>query len=178
MNFLEKYGFSEDGIAWVVLGDTYKIKDTLKAEGAKWCNELGWHFSHKNNRSCIKIYVWEVADRNFDNSWTWKPDGKEIAFDKKIHAESEGMEYVGNVGETFNNVVVLKSKRLWGSCFGYQYTYVFNTDDGDEIVWTTSKSFDFEEGKKVRLIGRIKEHKEYHGKKQTYLTRCKMTKER
>lgn len=46
--FLEREGFSKDGKTYIVLGDTYAIREDLKAAGAKFSYNLGWHFPEPN----------------------------------------------------------------------------------------------------------------------------------
>ena len=48
--FFEKSGFNADGKTYVVIGDTYAIKDVLKAAGATWCDNIGWHFAAQNSK--------------------------------------------------------------------------------------------------------------------------------
>ena len=59
---------------------------------------------------------------------------------------------------------------------------IFVDDDGNVYVWKTSKDMgycvngywqEFEKGSRLTLTGKIKDHKEYKGVKQTMLTRCK-----
>lgn len=40
--FFKRNGFAEDGTGYVFTGDTYAVKDDLKAGGARWNNWLGW----------------------------------------------------------------------------------------------------------------------------------------
>lgn len=46
--FFEREGFSKDGKTYIVLGDTYAIREDLKAAGAKFSYNLGWHFPEPN----------------------------------------------------------------------------------------------------------------------------------
>lgn len=62
---LKDNGFNEDGFMWIVLGDTYSIKEELKAAGAKFDGVFLWHFDHEDNRyPCVKISIEDVAEKN------------------------------------------------------------------------------------------------------------------
>ena len=66
--------------------------------------------------------------------------------------------------------------------YGTMNVYTFVDDDGNVYVWKTSKDMGYcvngywqvsEKGSRLTLTGKIKDHKEYKGVKQTMLTRCK-----
>ena len=40
-------GFNENGEMWIALGDTFTIKEELKAAGAKFDYVFFWHFDHE-----------------------------------------------------------------------------------------------------------------------------------
>jgi hypothetical protein len=48
-------------------------------------------------------------------------------------------------------------------------------EQGNVLVWKTSKSLNIEEGEKFTIIGTVKEFNTYDGTKQTILTRCKIS---
>lgn len=87
--------------------------------------------------------------------------------------------YIGEVGEKIDiEVSYLKFNSFdsfYGSSYKRTYLYMFLDDSSNCIVWRTGKEEDFKVGDKVRLVGKIKEHKEYKGLKQTILTRAKYT---
>lgn len=69
--FLRKYNFNEDGKIYVVLGNTYEIKEQLKAEGARYSQEFGWSFN-ENKPNTIEINIDEVANKNDYNEYCLK----------------------------------------------------------------------------------------------------------
>lgn len=87
-------------------------------------------------------------------------------------------EYDGEVGQRITrNVASCKVVTSWTNCYdGYYptttYMYKFVTEDGNILIWKTSKCFDEESVKSIS--GTVKEHNEFRDVKQTVLTRCKV----
>lgn len=95
--------------------------------------------------------------------------------DKKKAAEKvTESRYVGTVGEKWHgNVHDFHPIASWDNGFGGTiYLYSFKDDEGNEMVWKASKGVDT--ANVSILTGTVKEHKEYRGKAQTVLTRCKV----
>jgi hypothetical protein len=71
-----------------------------------------------------------------------------------------------------------KSEPIEGE-YGSANLYKFGTGPSfkDKLIWFTGSDFDWwVEGKIVRIVGRVTEHSEYQGEKQTKLTRVKLAK--
>ena len=109
-----------------------------------------------------------------------------LAYEKemeKIMKENKNIEiskssnYVGNVGEKLDiEVDFLKTNKFesfYGTSFKLTYLHTFMDKYGNMIVWRTGKEESFEIGKSYILSGKIKEHKEYKGIKQTVILRAK-----
>lgn len=63
--FFKRNAFSEDGVTYIYTGDTYAIKDDLKAHGAKFDNWYHWRSAEPiGNYPCIKATAEELC--NFD----------------------------------------------------------------------------------------------------------------
>lgn len=95
--------------------------------------------------------------------------------DKKKAAETASeSHYVGTVGEKWHgNVHDFHPIASWDNGFGGTiYLYSFKDDEGNEMIWKASKSVNA--ASVSTLTGTVKEHKEYKGKAQTVLTRCKV----
>lgn len=180
--FFEKIGFDEDGRAWVVIGDAYAIKDDLKASGARYSYTVGWHFDRADNGyNCFEISVADIAEKNDLECWQLKCEWEIIEFIKARQAENApktASEYVGNIGETITATVTLTGVHKYQTHFTYygetNYIYTFADDKGNTLVWKTASFQEIEEGKTYEIKGKVKEHSEYKGDKQTVLTRCKI----
>lgn len=180
--FLKKEGFSEDGKAWVVLGNTYEIKDELKASGCKWNNLLGWHFNHEvADYETFMVTVDDVMSIGHDGHYFWKAYSDVVDFiddQKKANAPKTESQYVGEIGETVEMNLTLANVFTYKTHFTYSgetnYIYKFTDAEGNTLIWKTGKPLHIETGNAVTVKGTIKEHSEYNGDKQTVLTRCKV----
>lgn len=99
--------------------------------------------------------------------------------DKKWDEAKRNAEYYGNVGDKIENLKVMCDKLLYTKeyQFGYDYgsaSYVYRLRNGNYwFIWSTSNFM--EEGKEYTINGgKIKEHSEYKGLKQTVISRCKI----
>lgn len=82
-------------------------------------------------------------------------------------------EWFGTIGERVT-VMEPECKLLtsWETDFGVKYLYKFTTDNGWVFTWKTGNYV--ESGKKLKVVGTVKDHTEFRGQKQTELTRCKV----
>jgi len=60
------------------------------------------------------------------------------------------------------------------SVYGVVWFHRFTTKEGNTAVWATGSALQVEQGKEITLDYSVKEHSEYKGQKQTYITRCKV----
>lgn len=180
--FFKKIGFDEKGRAWVVIGKSFDIKDSLKAAGAKYDYSIGWHFDYADNGyNCFEISIADVADKNDNDLWYYKPvDEIEdfISAKQTEHAPKTASEYVGEIGDVITATVTLVAIHEYKTHFSYygetNYIYKFADENGNTLVWKTATWQDVEENKTYNIKGKVKEHGEYKGDKQTTLTRCKI----
>lgn len=183
-NILKKWGFSADGKAYIVLGDTFAIKDELKAAGAKYNDALGWHFAQINGDfNTFEIDISDIAEQDDTGVWQmihWHRALDIIKKAKDERAPKTASEYVGNIGDTLTLSATLSSVSTFETHFTYygetNYIYKFTDENGNSIVWKTASFQKIEEGKTYEIKGKVKEHNEYKGDKQTVLTRCKIIK--
>lgn len=181
--FFKKIGFDEIGRAWVVIGKVYEIKDELKAAGARYDYTIGWHFDRADNGyNCFEISIADVGEKNALECWEFKAASEIIEIIKAKQSENAPKtvsEYVGNIGDTITTTATLAGVHTYETHFTYygetNYIYKFTDESGNTLVWKTAAWQDIEEGKTYSIKGKIKEHGEYMGDKQTVLTRCKIS---
>ena len=98
--WLEKFGFgNEDGtyVLYMVKGNTYSIKDELKALGCKFQPSIGWYSAQPlDGYECQRFTEDQVIDKSQEYSIVWK-DKSEIEAQKEY--EPSASEWVGEVGE-------------------------------------------------------------------------------
>lgn len=128
-----------------------------------------------------KIYV--VTGNTYEIREELREAGAEVqaVLNSKIPTEEDPSQYVGQVGDRLDLVVIFKKRSTydipsyagWGTdTVGIN---VFRDDAGNCFIWkSTSAFFNIAEGSKVRLRGTVKEHSDYKGTKQTILQRCKV----
>ena len=179
--FLKAQGFSEDGKTWVVCGDTYSIKDELKEAGAKFSGLFGWHFAQPTSYTAVEINIDEVACVSAEGDY-WFSDYTAITKlvnERKAEKEPKSpSDYIAQVGDKVDMIVTFESEHSYETHYTYygelHTIYKFKDSDGNVLVWNTSAYLELEEGKQYTLKGKVKEHSEYKGEKQTVLTRCKV----
>ena len=101
----------------------------------------------------------------------------------------ETTNWVGNIGDEIYikiasyRVLFENHYEVAYHTYANSYTYEIIDDKGNTFIWKSSKLMDLiesEEGmihiKPLELKGKIKDHSEYKGTKQTVLTRCKIIK--
>ena len=177
--FLDAFGFSADGYAWLVMGDTYSIKDDLKEAGAKFHSDLGWHFDHEADDDTIKISVDDVTHKGWAGEYLFNDDMADYVADLKTkNAPKSDSEWIGEIGEKVSIKVEFVGCHSYETHFTFygetHNIYKFKDEAGNMLIWNTSSWQDIDEGKTYILTGKIKDHSDYKGEKQTVLTRCKV----
>ena len=195
-DFLKWHGFNENGKAYIVLGDTYAIKDEIKAMGGKFDNIMGWTLPDDTDKfPTAEIDIHNVVDENDNGWWGFKPIDEITAYIEKIKADNTPhneddhiSEYVGNVGEKITVDVSVKGIYSFETHYSYygetSYIYKFEDKNGNIYTWKTAGCLDkkvgnrlvpIQEGEDCTITGTIKDHKEYKGEKETVLTRVKLS---
>ena len=105
------------------------------------------------------------------------------SFKRKKEEEKVVSQFVGNVGDKVNLTVKVVHAGGYSTQFGYTNIWRFTDDNGNVFVWKTQNDIDgmwdykedkWNHNKRYTVVGKIKEHSEYNGEKQTVLTRCKV----
>lgn len=100
-------------------------------------------------------------------------------------------EYIGTVGQKVSAEVTLINEFEYTNHYYHttNYTYIMQDAEGNVLIWKTTSTLLFEyvnekghhrndvirKGDKMMISGKVKEHSEYKGTKQTVLTRCKFS---
>ena len=184
--FLAENGFDvENPLVWLILGDTYAIKDTLKEMGCRFKPELGWYASHP-----IDVPVnYGITSVPFDEVFNWKchikkaliKEGAKEVVDaaKEACMSKSASEYIGEEKERLRDLhVTLVGSRTVESYYGTSILYTFKMGD-NVLTWFCSGAGldeDIENGDTILLTGTVKKHQIYNGVKQTVLNRCKAIK--
>lgn len=184
----QDHGFSSEGKIYVVTGNTYEIREELKAAGAKWFSALrSWGFTEDTDK-------YPTVQISFDECYTvdmetgcvnWNYDtGNEDLIKSKMPKVENSLEssFIGSIGDKLDQVVTFvryfeyerDSYSGWGKEIARIYKFV--DEHGNILIWNTGSWKTLQEGKRYNLKGKIKEHNTYNGENQTILTRCIITK--
>lgn len=193
--FFEKNGFNADGKTYFVLGNTYAIKEELKAQGAKWDNvSRHWHMAVKpEGLKTFEVSVEEMYRADAAGIYDWHNwigfaeihDKGLIHYsdridkaEQELKASESTSEHVGEIGDKLEIVVTYTHTASWENSFGYRasltYLHTFKDEQGNVFTWKTGNCIEADYDTKMKITGTIKEHGDYKGIKQTVLTRCKV----
>ena len=173
-------GFNPEGQTYIVLGDTYAIKDELKEKGAHFNRTLGWHFDAPvEEYPTALITVDDCYEQNIYGEYTGYFDMTTIknvreAYIVDQNQKSSKSEFLGDVGSRLNlNISSHEMVTHWDTEYGRTYLYKFLTPEGNVLTWKTGK-FIKDEDVLECITGTVKAHTEFKGIRQTELTRCKV----
>lgn len=199
--FFEENGFGSDGRVFIVLGNTYPIKEELKEKGARYHEFLGWHFAEPvegypllecnpdtiigetedkdgNTVPATLLRVCYGGELGWQYDWTlyhiWL---KKVRYEY-AHRDVQDAGYFGKVKDRVSITVKCRRVVTYETEYSYygevQQTFVFEDEDGHVFIWRTGTLPNIEEGDKIELIGTVKEHTTYYDTKRTVLTRCRI----
>lgn len=195
---IAKHGYrkSDDGadstryaVKMLLVGDGFPSEEgkAKAAEIVAWLKELG-EIAKKRpgevgniERDCVPLALSGFCKEAHLGRLAYMP----VAFKKDLerrerdaarNADHESAvknsEFVGGIGERLT--VATKKAELvtsWETQFGWTSLYKFVDNDGNVFVWYASREINVADG--MKIVGTVKDHKEYNGVKQTVLTRCK-----
>lgn len=185
--WMEREGFNADGVTYIVLGNTYEMKEELKANGAKYNGLLGWHMADPKNYDVVELKVEQVTQHLWNGRLDYLGDYTEIVeLVKKMKDDAEQelkakrgdhiSQHVGKVGERRDFVCKMVGHFTYETHYSYHgetcHIYKFEDENGDIIVWNTSSWLE-DDKPEYRFKATIKEHSEYNGENQTVITRPK-----
>lgn len=188
--WMAKEGFNEEGITYIVLGNTYEIKEELKARGAKYNGMLGWHMPNAEGYDAVPMNIDKVTYHMYNGRLEYIMYSEIVELVKTLKEKAEQelkakkgehvSEYIGTVGERREFICRLVGHFCYESNFGgYGYwtdntmhIYKFKDENGDIVVWNTATYLD-DDKPEYKFKATIKEHSEYKGEKQTVISRPK-----
>lgn len=179
-NFKSYNAFDEDLNTWLVMGNTYAIKDELKKKGAKFSRELGWHFDHEEPGYILE----KVNYSQFSNTSSkgqlildYEKADKVATMLRELHIEPSNSDYIGKIGEWCSTVAKLessfKTETRFGTCIIYKFKDV---KDNIIVIFSSPGKYEFEDDTPYVINGKIKNHSLFRGDKQTVFTKCSFEK--
>lgn len=173
--WLEKEGFNDNLTTFVVTGDSYSIKEELKAAGFRFNNHLKWHRATPGEFPCIEIKAEEVLDFSAWGTGSYHADAQKVVQDKLDALKPKSTsEWVGEEKDRITDLLVtVKNIHRYESRYGYGRIYTFEDENSNIIKWFTSSNPQIDAGEQVLMSATIKELSEYKGEKQTVIIRPK-----
>lgn len=183
--FFSRKGFNEKGEAFMILGNTYEIKEELKAKGCRFDAIIGWYSAEDlSEYDTAKITADEIFDKN-NYGWFigYSVEGAKSKVEEiksKYIEEHDKSEYVGEIGKRIEMNVKYTHRASFSrpSYRGYgeetMFVYYFKDENGNTLVWVTGSWLDNEKGDTIRIKATVKEHKVYRDKKQTVVKNVKV----
>lgn len=158
--------------------------------GRRSYRRIGWMFTFDQHGIVEKYRIrFNYDDKSGASSpnpekteqeWT-RPAGAECTMKVEPKVEKPISHYIGNVGEKISATLTIKKMVALSGRIGYANVYsdllIMEDADGNCVTWNSSSAYKFDElkeGNQITLKGTIKAHKEYKGRQQTVLTRCKL----
>ncbi len=186
---LRKAGFGQeeiDGVVtWViyrVVGNTFEIKDELKALGCKFKPQVGWYApAALDAYECQRLTEKDVLRENVFIEWKDKDEIEPLWIERQRAVEESPSQWVGNVGDRIEIRVKIDrafegSYSFSGGPWGSKTTYMYLMHDEAGNIYKWSTSCYYKEGDECHFRATVKDHSEYRGVKQTVLTRATLVK--
>ena len=175
--WLRQHHFNAEGYTYIVKGETYSRKDTLKKAGFYFDPVLLWHsevipLSYENE--VFSIHWKEIVSFSAWGEGHFFENSKELV-KSKVYAETliPNTEWIAE-DELRKIEVFLIRRKVISNQFGLSSIFTFQTSKNHILSWITKKDLDIEIGQKVLLSAKVKGRTEYHGIKQTQITRAKI----
>lgn len=172
-------GFQQ-GYINLVKGDTYPYTEWLRESDAVYRTCWGWAFETGANiperlpegLSLVELPWDRVADVEKDELKS-KPEIDKVL--NELLYDPGTSEWQGQIGERIDRTLtVVRTIELESGYYGASTLHLFTDEAGNEYCWTTAAK-KLEAGRTYKVRGSIKNLQTYHNKKQTVLTRCKIT---
>lgn len=178
--WLLKNGFNENETTFIVTGDSYSIKDELKAAGFIYDSVLKWHKATTDEKYEDRLTEVKLADIAEWSAWgqahftsNAKKKIDELIAGDQPQATSV---WIAAVGDKIKDLTVkLARKYSFQSKYGMTTVYTFHTPEGNILTWFSSTVQPFEQGDWLQISSAtVKELTEYKGNQQTVITRARL----
>ena len=172
-------GFSK-GYITIFKGDTYPVLEWFQQSVARYHNFWGWYIVSEDEVPAVIPAGIEPVKLKWEDVAIVGEDCLKSetlvrqAVDALIYEPSPS-EFQGQVGDRIDRTLtVVKVTPLEDGYYGPSTFFLFRDEYENEYCWTTgSKSLDL--GATYEVRGTIKQLSIYKGKKQTILTRCRVS---
>lgn len=170
-------GFDEAGITYVLTGDTYAIKEELKAKGYKYNQILRWHKStidEEYTGRAFRLTFDEVAEMSAWGKGIYKPEAQKYVDDKILQASPASTSVWIPAEEIKGLEVTLINKHSFEGQYGLTYSLTFVDEKDRKLVWFTSTIQNIDAGSHLKITSaKFKKHDVYKNEQLTVISRVK-----
>ena len=177
------FGFDNDEYCiYRVVGNTFSIKDELKALGCKFKPSVGWYADHalEGYETQRMVAASLLEESPVSILWKDKAEVEPLWLERTRAVEASPSKWQGEIGSRLE--LYLHIDRAFEGSYQItswksttNYMYLMSDKEGNVYKWSTSCFY--KEGDDIHVRGTVKDHAEYKGIKQTVLTRCTQVKE-
>ena len=139
-----------------------------------------WHFLKGEGKKLPEIIIDAIIKRKWstrEKLETITSKSSEELPKKEVESPAikKESEYQGTIGEKLSNIdVKISSLKTKEGQYGMMYIIKMVDDKGNDYVWFSSKDNGIAVGDSKKIVvGTVKDHNEFNGKKNTILTRIK-----
>lgn len=173
----EALGF-HDGYITIFKGDTYSFKDWFKKNPVtRYTRWWGWYVP--SNEAVPENLPEGITPVRLNWNSVGNEDGKlkpedqvKKIIEPLIYDIDENSAFVGEIGDRLELAVTIQRNIPIETNYGVSNMHIMTIDSGETFVWTTQAK-NWETGSRHHIRGTVKDHRIYHGKKETILTRCR-----
>lgn len=197
VHLINANGFEPSGsmnATWKYIIDAYKATTENEPEALRaieWIKSLS---EDEFTKSSYLFNIKQIIDANYCTSRHFGllvsliPTYRKVEAKRLQESQVSTSHYVGNIGDKLTLTLTYIKSISYDSMYGTGYFHFFMDDNGNVFKWSTNNSMEYgirqpnsdytalyslDQGATVKLTGKVKNHEEYRGTKQTILTRCK-----
>lgn len=178
-DWLRENGFTSDGFTYIVVGESYSIRELLKSAGFHFNGGLKRWMSADpagyENR-VIKFSLDELFEMSAWGKGSLLSTAKDLVDSReKEMFPPEPSEWFGEVGERVPaSTITLVSMHSYQNQWGYGRVYTFKTENNAILTWFTKVDLKKGDGETFTAAFTIKKHDTYKDQKTTIITRLKV----
>lgn len=165
----------EEGYIHLLRGVNEDNEEFVRASKARYTRWWGWYWPSCEKLPPVYPYGIEFIKLDWDkvsaDGERLLPEGQVERAVSSVLYKPTNSEHQGKVGERLDLILKVNKAIKIETNYGTSTMHVMSDYDGNTYIWsTTSKTLTVDNEYEVR--GTVKAHSEYHGDKQTILTRC------
>ena len=165
----------EEGYIHILRGVNDDNEEFVRASKARYTRWWGWYWPSCEKLPSIYPHGIEFIKLDWDkvsaDGERLLPEGQVERAVSSVLYEPTDSEYQGTIGERLELILVVNKAIKIETNYGSSTMHIMSDYDGNTFIWTTAAK-SLVPNQEYEIKGTVKAHSEYHGDKQTVLTRC------